>query len=174
MIIPSAALKRGPLVTRQGYKLTAEDRLEITALPARFEWAFCSNDFEALADVVTEDIEIDHGLGRHAKGRVEMGKLNVPFFGLRHQLTNQLISINANGEAALVSYLNAPQVRSEKPVDAALPAIYASCVVTDEVRLGNDGLWRSSHRVFDQLKLGDYLLLEPSETQKLAVANFRD
>ncbi len=168
VIIPPGALERRPLVTRTGYKLTVEDRLEMMGLPARFEWAFCSNNVEALADCLTDDVELEHVLGVHVKGKANMAQLQVPSFGLRHRLTNQLIFIDKNGDPAMLSLLNAPQVVSETPVDTSLPATYASCIVTDTFELGDDGHWRFSHRVFDQLKLADYLHLEPSKVQQLA------
>lgn len=170
IVVPRGALKRGPLVTRTGYNLTVEDRLEITSMPARFDWAFCSNNLEALAACVTDDIEIEHVLGGHVQGKSKMADLKVPFFGLRHQLTNQLLFINVDGDPSLLSFLNAPQVVSETPVDTnvSLPAIYASCIATDTFRLGDDGHWRFCHRVFDQLKLADYLHVEPSKAKQLA------
>lgn len=117
-------------------------------MPARFEWAFISGDAEALADLVTDDIVIDHALG-YAEGKAEMAELDIPSSGLRHQMTNQVVFVDANGDAALLSCLSAPAVVAEQPTDASLPAIYAN-------------------RTFDQLKLGDFVGVPERQAATLA------
>ena len=164
--MPTEVFRRGPLITRSGYTLSLQDRVDIAQLPSLFECAFCSGNFDALTELLTEDIVIDHALG-YAEGKAEVAKLPIPSFGLRHMMTNQIVFINAHGEAALLSYLNAPQVVAETDNQPSLPTFYACCVVVDELRLGQDSLWRFSRRTFDQLKLADYLNISPEKAANI-------
>lgn len=166
-VLPAEAFRRAPLTTRDGRTLTIEDRFELAAMPSRFEWAFISGNAEALGDLLTDDVVIDHALG-YAEGKAEMAKLSIPSFGLRHQMTNQLVFVDGSGDAALLSCLNAPQLVAEDATGASLPAIYANCVVVDAFRLGDDGLWRFSRRTFDQLKLADFLHTDPALAEVIA------
>lgn len=143
-IVPKAAIARAELITHDGYRLTVDDRLEIMQLPALFEWSLAARDFEAIANLYTDDIIIDHALG-FAQGKSAAIGLarsdKIPTYGLRHQFSNHIVFINENGNPACLSYLNAAQMTSEQPAPAILPAIFAHLVQIDVVRKEN-GQWK--------------------------------
>ncbi|HEY9604141.1 MAG TPA: hypothetical protein V6C85_21180 [Allocoleopsis sp.] len=51
LVIPKEVSANAELIARDGYRLTAEDRLDIMQLPAILEWAFGSQNFDAIADL---------------------------------------------------------------------------------------------------------------------------
>lgn len=91
----------------------------------------------------------------------------VPTYGLRHQFSNHVVFIDHNGNPACISYLNAPQMVSEQPTTANLPAIFAHLVLVDVVRK-EDGQWKFAHRIFDQLRIADYAGLDEATRQHIA------
>ncbi len=95
-IVPKAVSARAELVTRDGYRLMSDDRLDIMQLPALFEWTLASRNFDALADLYTDDIIIDHALA-FAQGKSDAINLarsdKVPTYGLRHQFSNPVVFI---------------------------------------------------------------------------------
>ncbi|HEY9623939.1 MAG TPA: nuclear transport factor 2 family protein [Crinalium sp.] len=170
LVIPKAVSANAELITREGYRLTADDRLDIMQLPALLEWAFGSQDFDAIADLYTDDIVIDHALA-FAEGKLAALNLarshKIPSYGLRHQFANQVVFINENGNPACISYLYSIQVASEQPLAAHLPAILAHLILVDVVRKEN-GRWKFAHRTFDQLKVADYAGFDEVTRQQFA------
>lgn len=169
-IVPAAVTARAELVTRDGYRLTADDRLDIMQLPALFEWSLAARDFEAIANLYTDDIIIDHALA-FAQGKsdaIELARSDkVPTYGLRHQFSNHVVFIDQNGNPACISYLNAAQMVSEQPITANLPAIFAHLVQVDVVRK-EKGQWKFAQRISDQLRIADYAGLDQATRQQVA------
>ncbi len=169
-IVPKAVTARADLVTRDGYRLTSDDRLDIMQLPAMFEWTIASRNFDALADLYTDDIIIDHPFA-FAQGKsdaLDLARTNkVPTYGLRHQFSNHVVFIDQNGNPACISYLFAPQMVSEQPTTANLPAIFAHLVQIDVVRKEN-GQWKFAQRISDQLRIADYAGLDEVTRQQIA------
>lgn len=101
-------------------------------LPALFEWTLAARDFDAIAELYTDDIIIDHAFA-FAQGKSDAINLarsdKVPTYGLRHQFSNHVVFIDRNGNPACISYLNTPQMVSEQPTTANLPAIFAHLVL---------------------------------------------
>ncbi len=170
LVIPKEVFARAELITRDGYRLTSDDRLDIMQLPAVFEWTLGSQNFDAIADLYTDDIIIDHALA-FAQGKAAALDLarsdKIPTYGLRHQFSNHVVFIDQNGNPACISYLNAPQMVSEQPTTANLPAIFAHLILVDVVRKEN-GKWRFAHRIFDQLRIADYAGLDEATRQQIA------
>lgn len=169
-IVPTAATARAELVTRDGYRLTSDDRLDIMQLPALFEWSLAARDFEAIASLYTDDIIIDHAFA-FAQGKsdaLDLARSNkVPTYGLRHQFSNHVVFIDRNGNPACISYLNAAQMVSEQVITANLPAIFAHLVQVDVVRKEN-GQWKFVQRISDQLRIADYAGLDEATRQQVA------
>ncbi len=168
-IVPQAVYARADLITRDGYRLTSDDRLEIMQLPAMFEWTLASQNFDAIADLYTDDIIIDHAFA-FAQGKseaIDLARSNkIPTYGLRHQFTNHVVFIDRNGNPACISYLFAPQMVS-KQTTANLPAIFAHLVQVDVVRKEN-GQWKFQERISDQLRIADYAGLDDATRQQIA------
>lgn len=168
--VPMAVTARTDLITWEGYRLTADDRLDIMQLPALFEWALAAQDFDAIADLYTDDIIIDHALA-FAQGKaaaIDLARSNkIPTYGLRHQFSNHVVFIDQGGNPACISYLNAPQMASEQSTTANLPAIFAHLVLVDVVRREN-GQWKFAQRIFDQLRIADYAQLDEATRQYIA------
>lgn len=166
LTVPPQIFDDGPLVTRDGHRLTAEDQIALMQMPARFEWAFCSGNGEALMAMLTDDVVMDHALG-HANGKDEMGGMDIPSWGLRHQFHNHVVYIDEDGDGAMLSYMNVAQVREEQPSGVSLPAIYVHLVLRDKFRRVGER-WLFSRRIFEQLKFGDHLGQDEVTVRRMA------
>lgn len=164
--VPPSLFRRGKLVTKDDYQLTADDKVEMMELTRLFEWAFISQNNEELMKLLTDDIEIDHAFG-YAKGKAEMARLQIPFYGVRHGNINQVIFIDDAGNPACLTCMTAAHVTSETAVSESLPAIFVSLLIVDVFRRENDE-WKISKRLFDQFKMADYLGYDAHTRQKQA------
>lgn len=63
--------------------------------------------------------------------------------------------------------MNVAHVASETDVSESLPAIYVNLLVIDVFRREN-GEWKISKRLFDQMKMADYLGFDDETKQKHA------
>ncbi|NDJ19161.1 nuclear transport factor 2 family protein [Myxacorys almedinensis] len=79
---------------------------------------------------------------------------NPQFFdGLRHQAVNIVISSEGSASARVVSYINVFQLFSEdEALTSVLPRLIAHGVVRDKI-VKEDGRWRISERIYDQLSV---------------------
>ena len=130
--------------------LSANDKFAILDVRLRFEWSFDSQHMDQLAELLTDDMVLDHFWGyREGKPAVmELLRANVPTTrGLRHQSTNAVIVPNTDGSVNVYSYLFAVTVANGK----GLPAIAGHALVTDVIRKDGD-TWRISRRTFEQMK----------------------
>ena len=140
-----------PLEELQG-RLSTQDQLDCLALVARFEWCFDSRRFDALADMLTEDMVLDHvwgyAAGRHAA--VALLQANVAINdGLRHASLNPTVYGEPDGTATALSYLAGVLV-GDDTAGQARPLIGGHGMRIDRFRRDN-GLWRMSGCVVDQM-----------------------
>jgi hypothetical protein len=164
--VPMSLFRRGNLTTRTGHQLTVEDKLEMMEATRLFEWAFISQNGEELFNLLTDDIEISHAFGSASgKGEMASGKLIIPSYGLRHGYLNQVVFIDDEGNPACLSCMNVVQVTNEQEVETSLPAIYGNLLVVDVFRRENDS-WKICKRIFDQMKLADYLQIDTEQQRK--------
>jgi hypothetical protein len=61
LILPAAFFARKPLVTKDGERLTAEDRFAMMELTHRYEWSYGALNKEALFGLLTDDVVIATG-----------------------------------------------------------------------------------------------------------------
>ena len=155
LVLPQAFFDRKPLVTAAGETLTVEDRFQLIELVHRFEWSYGALNREALFDLLTDDVIIDHGMG-YAQGKEEMIALGVPSYGLRHLFANHVLFVDEQGRANIIAHMLVIQVVSEQPVSAALPTILDQGVNRYVFRK-EGGNWKIAEMTFDQQKLADYL-----------------
>ena len=151
--LPDAFFSRRALGTTSG-RLTADDVVEIMDVVARFEWSFDARRFDALADLLTEDVVCDHIFGYRAGKTAVMDMLTnvIPYYGLRHQSTNATVYLDERGNPCAVSYLVVIQVATESGDDGPFPLVIADALVTDSMRREN-GRWRIAGRTFEQMKV---------------------
>jgi hypothetical protein len=151
--LPDAFFSRRALGTTSG-RLTADDVVEIMDVVARFEWSFDARRFDALADLLTEDVVCDHIFGYRAGKTAVMDMLTnvIPYYGLRHQSTNATVYLDERGSPCAVSYLVVIQVATESGDDGPFPLVIADALVTDSMRREN-GRWRIAGRTFEQMKV---------------------
>lgn len=158
LVMPSGFFPHGrPLVTSGGYRLTADDRLDMQALVHRFDWTLLSEEFDELAALFTDDVVIDHGFGL-GQGKEEGMRVirAVPSTGLRHHMTNHVVFIDADGEPALACYMLVFQLAAEPAVGVALPHVLDQNVLVVHFQR-EDGAWRIRRMVFDQARLSAHI-----------------
>lgn len=174
VVAPNALFKTRYFST-EGLKLSAEDRLDILDLVYMFEWAFDSRRFDALSEILTDNVVIDHIFGyREGKeAALEMLRAQVTSNGLRHQATNPIVFVNERGEVSVLSYLFVMKVVNESSENYSLPAPLAHALVTDVMRKDN-GRWKLARRTFEQMRVPEAFMpasqqrqvLEPAASQR--------
>lgn len=138
-----------------GTALSADDKLAMMELTCRFEWAFDSRHLDALDAILADDVVIDHlyGLAEGKAAAMQMLRDVVPYRGIRHQATNPVCFIDAQGRPAVLSFLMVVQVADESgKVEDMLPRVLAHALVTDVMRKDGDR-WRIAGRTFEQMRL---------------------
>lgn len=151
--VPDAFFQRRAL-SAGANGVSASDVLEILDAVARFEWSFDARRFDALSDLLTDDVVCDHIFGlRSGKAQVmDMLQNVIPYHGLRHQSTNATVFIDSDGSPAALSYLVVVQVSTESGANDPFPLIIADALVTDTMRRV-DGRWKIAKRTFEQMKV---------------------
>lgn len=154
--------------TNTGVKLTADDKFEILDVVYRFEWSVDAQHFEALGELMTDDIVIDHvfGFRQGRKAVLALLKDVVPSRGLRHQNTNPVIYLNDDGSVSVTSYLLVVQVAEPPQERTDMPYIVGHAIVTDIVRNVN-GNWKLARRTFEQMRIPEAYSLSESVRQRL-------
>ena len=155
LVLPQSFFDRKPLVTADGKALTVEDRFEMMELIHRFEWSYGAQNTEALFDLLTDDVIIDHGMG-YAKGKQEMLSLGVPSFGLRHMFGNHVLFMDEQNRPSMIAHMLVIQVAAEQPLSVGLPAILDQGINRYIFRQ-EEGGWKIAELIFEQQKLADYL-----------------
>ncbi len=133
--------------TRSAVRLSAEDRLEMEALGARFNWAVDGREYGALAGLFTEDGVLDHQWG-YAEG----GQAIVELVGghrpdeeyVRHQTTNIDMVLNDDGTVTKVGYLLALSMAGPEA-----PYIIAHGIQSFECRKEDDA-WKFARVTLEQ------------------------
>lgn len=151
--------------------VSADDKFAILDVSLRFEWSFDSQHMDQLAELLTDDMILDHFWGyREGKSAVmELLRANVPTTrGLRHQSTNAVLVPNADGTVSVFSYLFAVTVANGK----GLPAIAGHALVTDVIRKDGDR-WKIAKRTFEQMKTPEGYLSPSIESVWQATAQDR-
>ncbi len=154
LTLPRAFFEARPLVTGDGYALTTEDRLQMMESIHRFEWSYGALDQDAVFDLLTDDVVMDHGMG-YARGKSELAALGVPSYGLRHMFSNHVLFIDEQGAPNIVAHMLVIQVQSEEPPAVPLPAILDQGVNRYRFRR-EDGRWKICTMIFEQQKLADH------------------
>ena len=151
--------------------LSANDKFAILDVSLRFEWSFDSQHMDQLAELLTDDMVLDHFWG-YAEGKAAVMKLlrsNVPATrGIRHQSTNAVLVPNPDGSVSVFSYLFAVLVANGK----GLPAIAGHALVTDVIRRDGDQ-WRIARRTFEQMRTPEGYLSPEVEERWQATAEDR-
>lgn len=132
---------------RSAARLSAEDRLEIEAMGARFNWAVDAREYGALAGLFTEDGVLDHQWG-YAEG----GPAIVELVGghrpdeehVRHQTTNTDTVLRQDGTVTMVGYLLALSMAGPEA-----PYIIAHGIQSFECRK-EEGDWKFSRVTLEQ------------------------
>ena len=154
LTLPRAFFEAKPLVTTDGHALTTEDRLQMMELIHRFEWSYGALEQDAVFDLLTDDVVMDHGMG-YAQGKPELAALGVPSYGLRHMFSNHVLFIDEHGAPNIVAHMLVVQVVSEEPAAVPLPAILDQGVNRYSFRREN-GRWKICTMIFEQQKLADH------------------
>lgn len=133
------------------------DVIAVCELLNRIYLAEDSRDADALRQCVTIDLSHHHSLYGSLRGReafVNWVLSNPQFFdGLRHQAVNIVTSSEGSDSARVVSYINVFQLFSEdEALTSVLPRLIAHGVVRDKI-VKEDGKWRISERIYDQLSV---------------------
>lgn len=170
VVAPNALFKTRYL-SKEKLNLSAEDRLDVLDLVYMFEWAFDSRRFDALSEILTDDVVIDHIFGyREGKeAALEILRSQVTSNGLRHQATNPIIFMNEQGEVSVLSYLFVIKVVNESAENYPLPANLAHAVVTDVMRQEN-GRWKLARRTFEQMRVPENFMSAPQQRLHLEPA----
>lgn len=147
----------GALVTADGRRLTADDRLDLMAIVNRVDWSLLAGAHDELMALMTDDVEFDHGFG-YARGKPDVLPLirKVPSMGLRHHFTNHTVFIADDGQPGLAAYMLVTQLAAQPPVDVRLPAILDQNVFVAHFR-AEGTTWRMRRLVFDQAKLSPHI-----------------
>jgi SnoaL-like protein len=143
--------------------ISPSDKFAILDVSLRFEWCFDSQHMDDLAELLTEDMVLDHFWGyRTGKAAVmELLRSHVPTTrGIRHQSTNAVLVPNPGGSVSVFSYLFAVLVAN----GSRLPAIAGHALVTDVIRKDGDQ-WKIARRTFEQMCTPEGYL--PPETEKI-------
>ena len=151
--------------------LSANDKFAILDVSLRFEWCFDSQHMDRLAELLTDDMVLDHfwGYREGKEGVMELLRANVPTTrGIRHQSTNAVLVPNADGSVSVFSYLFAVLVANGK----TLPAIAGHALVTDVIRKDGDR-WKIARRTFEQMRTPDGYLSPEVEAIWQATAEGR-
>jgi len=146
--LPEAFFKSYDPVQRRNSRLSAEDQLEIMGLIYRFELAFDSERFDALANLLTDDMVLDHfwGYRQGKQAVINLLKEHVPDTrGYRHQATNLVLFPNDDGSVTTLSFLLVVTV-----ADPSGELGMGHGVVTDVMRRV-DGVWKIERRIFEQM-----------------------
>lgn len=139
-------------------RLSPVDYLDITDLVVRFEWCFDTRNFDALADMITEDFIVDHVWG-YAEGRdacIQLLRENLlGCIGLRHQATNLTVWGEPDGTAVACSYILGVVVGDAEDNCRVHGPVYRGAaghgLVTDRFKRGGDDIWRMTRRTIDQM-----------------------
>lgn len=157
LIVPDAFFRTGKLVIRDGYEITTLDKVEIIEVVTRFDWSYLSKNIEGLADLLTDDMIFDHAMV-YAEGKEKVVKIVDDFpalsYGLRHNFSNQVVFVDADGDAACLSYMTVIKIAAEEKLDVSMPFLLDHAIVQDKLRRV-DGKWKLARRNFDQQKLSD-------------------
>lgn len=149
--LPEAFFRSYDPDQRRNSTLSAEDQLEIMGLVYRFELANDSRRFDALANILTDDMVVDHIWGyRQGKQAVlDLLKEHAPETpGYRHQATNVVLFPNDDGSVTALSFLFVVATVSSPPGQLSI----GHAVVTDVARRV-DGVWKIARRTFEQMAL---------------------
>jgi SnoaL-like domain len=171
LVLPQAFFERKPLVTAEGETLTLEDRFQMMELIHRFEWSYGALNQEAVFDLLTDDIIIDHAMG-YAQGKAEMVALGVPSYGLRHMFANHVLFVDEQGCPSIVAHMLVIQVVSEQPLPVAFPAVLDQGMNRYIFRK-EDGHWKICKMIFEQQKLADYVGLPAIQRSMAQTASER-
>ncbi|MGG6263831.1 nuclear transport factor 2 family protein [Leptolyngbya sp. AN03gr2] len=155
LVLPQAFFDRKPLITADGKALTLEDRLQMMEILHRFEWSSGALHQDAVFDLLTDDIVINHGMG-YAQGKGAMVGLAIPTYGLRHLFANHVLFMDEQGRPCIVAHMLVIQVVSEQPLPTAFPAILDQGMNRFIFRY-EDGQWKICEMIFEQHKIADYI-----------------
>jgi DNA-directed RNA polymerase subunit N (RpoN/RPB10) len=155
LILPQAFFERKQLVTALGEILTVDDRFQMMELIHRFEWSAGALNQEAVFDLLTDDIIIEHGMG-YAQGKEAMAALGIPTYGLRHMFANHVLFIDELGRPSIIVHMLVIQVASEQPLSVPFPAVLDQGINRYIFRKENES-WKICEMIFEQQKLADYI-----------------
>lgn len=142
--------------------ISPEDQFAILEVSLRFEWCFDSQHMDELANLLTDDMVLDHfwGYREGKKAVMELLSANVPTTrGIRYQSTNAALVPNADGSVSVFSKLLAVIVANAHE----LPGIAGHAIVTDVIcKKGAE--WKICRRSFEQMRTpAEYLPLDVEE-----------
>jgi SnoaL-like domain len=166
LVLPPAFFERKPLINADGEMLALEDRLQMMEVLHRFEWSSGALNQEAVLDLLTDDIIINHGMG-YAQGKEAMVALGIPTYGLRHLFANHVLFIDEQGRASIVSHMLVIQVVSEQPLSMAFPTILDQGMNRSVFRRENEQ-WKICEMIFEQHKIADYIGVPESIQRSMA------
>lgn len=171
LIVPDEFFRAGKLVTRDGYEITTLDKVEIIETVMRFDWAYLSKNAAGLADLLTDEMIFDHAM-IYAEGKEKVLKIgdDIPAlsYGLRHNFSNQVVFVDADGDAACLSYMTVVKVADENKLDVSMPFVLDHAIVQDKLRRV-DGKWKLARRNFDQQKMSDNYHIPDDARRKMVM-----
>lgn len=152
--------------------LDPADAIAIHELVNRLLLAEDSRDAEALRQCVAVDLVHHHSLYGSLSGReafVDWVLSNPQYFdGLRHQAANIVTCSEDSHRARAVSYILVFQLQSEdESLTPILPRLIAHGVVRDKI-IKQEGKWRISERIYDQLCVLGSLIADASLREKVS------
>ena len=156
-----------------GSRLSAHDRNAVHETVLLAEWATDSRRWELLKECLTEDVKLDHPMGR-ARNRAEYVRLlSTGGFldGLRHLIWNLVAWGNEDGTATALHYVGlatfAQTGAATPPPD--LPRLAGLGLAELTLVKEADGHWRIRAFHNDQYVMNDDYLTDPSERRRWAL-----